>query len=120
MKNLIRYRNFPYHIRFTQDYPTNLKDFRSLTHTTSCKTQNKTMKNFRPHNPMSAEDDKALTLGSLYDRFAITITAHLANSSIVWAIARYYLPYNICKKKSTNLKPQTPLFVTASPNYTTT
>ena len=27
------------------------------------------MKNFRPHKPTSAEDDKALTLGSLYDRF---------------------------------------------------
>ena len=27
------------------------------------------MKNFRPHKPTSAEDDKALTLGSLYDGF---------------------------------------------------
>lgn len=27
------------------------------------------MKNFRPHKPTSAEDDKALTLGNLYNQF---------------------------------------------------
>lgn len=40
---------------------------RPTPHLVKCKL--KTMKNFRPHNPTSAEDDKALTLGSLYDRF---------------------------------------------------
>ena len=27
------------------------------------------MKNFRPHKPTSKEDDKALAIGSFYDRF---------------------------------------------------
>lgn len=65
------------------------------------------MKNFRPHKPTSAEDDKALTLGSLYDRFcSIQYCASckffnsMADCKILFAVQ--YMQKEIDELKATN------------------
>jgi cell division protein FtsB len=65
------------------------------------------MKNFRPHNPTSAEDDKALTLGSLYDRFcnrnqctSCKFFNSMADCKILFAVQ--YMQKEIDQLKATN------------------
>ena len=65
------------------------------------------MKNFRPHNPTPAEDYKALTLGSLYDRFCNTQRCpsckywnSMADCKILFAVQ--YMQKEIDELKATN------------------
>lgn len=65
------------------------------------------MKNFRPHNPTPAEDDKALTIGSLYDRFCkmrdgcdCKFYKCMADCKILFAVQ--YMQKEIDELKATN------------------
>lgn len=65
------------------------------------------MKNFRPHKPTSAEDDKALTLGNLYNQFCNDnrcATCKFCNSTadckILFAVQ--YMQKEIDELKATN------------------
>lgn len=65
------------------------------------------MKNFRPHKPTSAEDDKALTLGDLYNQFCkdnLCATCKFLNSTgdckILFAVQ--YMQKELDELKATN------------------